>query len=85
MKLKNLLIGLVAGASLALSGVAYAGGPVIEGEEPPLVAGDRFEKKPNIVPFLIAAGIIAIIASSGGGDGPTETCYGDPDPVDPGC
>jgi hypothetical protein len=63
---------------------AHAGGPVIiEGEEPPLVAGDR-DQKSNLLPILIGIGILAIIAGSGGSNGGT-ICNGDTTPTTPDC
>lgn len=73
-------------AAILAAAPAYAGGPVIIEETDDVVASNS-DDRPNILPILIGIGILAIIASGGGG---SDVCNGDESPVDavdqgPGC
>lgn len=82
--IRTTLLASAVGIAALLTAPVHAGGPVvIEGEDPPLVAGDR-DRKPNILPILIGVGILALIAGSGGGDS-GAICNGEETPTTPGC
>jgi hypothetical protein len=73
-------------AAILAAAPAYAGGPVIIEETDDFVASNS-DDRPNILPILIGIGILAIIASGGGG---SDVCNGAESPVDavdqgPGC
>lgn len=84
--IRTTLLATTIGTAFLLTAPVHAGGPVIlEGEEPPLVAGNT-DRKPNILPVLIGIGILALIAGSGGGSSvPGAICNGDDTPTTPGC
>jgi hypothetical protein len=66
-------------AALISANPCFAGGPIIIEETDDLVASN-IDDRPNILPILIGIGILALIASGGGG---SDVCNGDEGPVDP--
>ena len=73
MTIRYTLTAFATGIAL-LTGPLHAGGPVLEGEEPTIVAPDRAHK---INPLLILGGIVLIGILAGGGSNGGAVCNGD--------
>lgn len=66
MNIRTTLLTAATGIALLLTAPANAGGPIIEDTESAPVVVER--QRPNaLLPILIGIGILAIIASGGGG------------------